>query len=952
MISPEVRATRWRCPACQAPVDGPGCTGCGRSYPTVAGIPDFRLDSDRYLDLDAERTKAERLARIASETDLEGLARAYYTMTPDVDPPRCERYLSHILGAESRGEALAACLEDDGPILEVGCGTGGLLVAATRRRLEIEGVDIAARWLVVARRRLDDHGLWVPLTAASAECLPFADASFGTIVADSLIEHCDDPSAALREWRRVLRPGGQLILWSPNRFTLTTDPHVRLWGLGFLPRAWADRYVRLRRGGAWVPQTLSARGASRLAVEAGFVDVRVGTPTIPASWEDTRPRSQRSAIVLYRWMSRIGPTRFLLRLLGPIWTLEARCPGAAIRASDNSAIPPLGGGIEGGGQATRAARTRTPSNSPLARGRVLFDALRPLFSSGSTPHPNPPPQGGRGPDGKSLFCFPPPLRGRVRVGGSAGRQGEVKPIDKSGIAICLGAEVFAGALGFAATIHLARRIGPAGFATLEVAAAIAGWLLVMVRSGLDQIVVREASRHPRLIRPMTGQLLALRCVWAVVGLGLIASIVSTRDMQGSSAILAASLVLVPSALVADVGPRARNELPFLAFLQVLRGVGLAAAVTWLVAGPGDIVRAAVAPALAETLVALACVVQAARSEGLPRLLWRARLAVVLSRRAAVAGLTRFGRVGLYAADAMALAIASGSDLGSYAVGRRLVFALVAVGLVVPTLLGPGLARASMRGREGASAEVGRGVSLILGLFAPAALGLILVAGRLLPGLYGPAYAGGAMLLGLVALRLPVILAATWFQSALVAIGEEAKALRLTIGASILALAVVPVAAVSSGAVGIGTAILGVEAVAALGGWLALRRLGIDPGRSVEVRPIALGCLGLIAGVVLTSSTFLPITCTAGAIGYMIGWRMGAGRLPWSSRLVQGTWPWFSFRSTPHPNPPPQGGRETDGRSCLPPSPLEGEGRGGGYRQTKSPRIARSNLVEAPARHPR
>src|SRR5258708_4081375 len=49
----------------------------------------------------------------------------------------------------------------------------------------------------------------------------------------------------------------------------------------------------------------------------------------------------------------------------------------SLRASNISAFPPLGGGIEGGREATRAARTRTPSNSPFVRGRVLLDALTP-----------------------------------------------------------------------------------------------------------------------------------------------------------------------------------------------------------------------------------------------------------------------------------------------------------------------------------------------------------------------------------------------------------------------------------------------------------------------------------------------------------------------------------------------------------------------------------------------
>jgi O-antigen/teichoic acid export membrane protein len=203
---------------------------------------------------------------------------------------------------------------------------------------------------------------------------------------------------------------------------------------------------------------------------------------------------------------------------------------------------------------------------------------------------------------------------------------------------------------------------------------------------------------------------------------------------------------------------------------------------------------------------------------------------VLSRRALVAGLTRFGRVGLYAADAMALGLASGAERGGYAAGRRLVFALVAVGLVVPTLFGPSLSRAWRGGKEKAAAEIKRGLTILLGLFIPAALGLWLLGDMVLPVLFGSQYQQASPLLGLVAARLPVLLAATWFQSALVAFGREGVALRLTLMAGVVALILLPVAATAAGPLGIGWAVLCLEAGMAVGGWISLRRLLNGGGR--------------------------------------------------------------------------------------------------------------------------
>ena len=161
---------------------------------------------------------------------------------------------------------------------------------------------------------------------------------------------------------------------------------------------------------------------------------------------------------------------------------------------------------------------------------------------------------------------------------------------------------------------------------------------------------------------------------------------------------------------------------------------------------------------------------------------------------------------------------------------------------------------------------------------------MLTSGRVLPALFGDEYRAATSLLVLVAARLPVLLVATWLGSALVAIGREREALGVTVVAGLIALVAVPLAAVGFGTVGIGAAVLGVEGIAAVGGWVALRRLGIEPGRSVAWGRVVAGCVGLVAGVAVARDAPLVVTCFAGVVGYVVGW-IGAGALgpPHSTR---------------------------------------------------------------------
>lgn len=95
-------------------------------------------------------------------------------------------------------------------ILEAGCGSGPLSAALRERGAEMSGFDGSSAIIELARRRL---GVGVPLEVADlAEPLPCDDESFDDIVASLVLHYLEDWSGPLAELRRVLKPGGRLIV--------------------------------------------------------------------------------------------------------------------------------------------------------------------------------------------------------------------------------------------------------------------------------------------------------------------------------------------------------------------------------------------------------------------------------------------------------------------------------------------------------------------------------------------------------------------------------------------------------------------------------------------------------------------------------------------------------------------------------------------------------------------
>ncbi len=95
-------------------------------------------------------------------------------------------------------------------ILDAGCGSGPLSAALQARGALVTGFDASAAMVDLARRRLgQDADLHVADLGAP---LPFADAEFDDVVASLVLHYLEDWAGPLAELRRVLKPGGRLIL--------------------------------------------------------------------------------------------------------------------------------------------------------------------------------------------------------------------------------------------------------------------------------------------------------------------------------------------------------------------------------------------------------------------------------------------------------------------------------------------------------------------------------------------------------------------------------------------------------------------------------------------------------------------------------------------------------------------------------------------------------------------
>lgn len=114
-----------------------------------------------------------------------------------------------------RKAAIEAAERIGGRILEVGVGTG-LSLSDYSGRHRVVAVDVSAPMLAKARKRVEalDLRFVEALEVMDASRLAYPDAAFDVVMAQYVVTAVPDPEAALDEWARVLKPGGEMILTS------------------------------------------------------------------------------------------------------------------------------------------------------------------------------------------------------------------------------------------------------------------------------------------------------------------------------------------------------------------------------------------------------------------------------------------------------------------------------------------------------------------------------------------------------------------------------------------------------------------------------------------------------------------------------------------------------------------------------------------------------------------
>jgi ubiquinone/menaquinone biosynthesis C-methylase UbiE len=155
-------------------------------------------------------------------------------------------------------------IQPAGRILEVGCGTGSLTLAAKTKagpQSQVFGIDVAPDMIGKARQKAAKAGLDVQFQLGRIEAIPYPDSQFDLVLSSLMLHHVPDlkdKQQGIAEALRVLKPGGQLLIVDMEP---PQNPHVKGLASLIVGREMLAHNVR-----EFIP----------LLEKAGFVDIKTG----------------------------------------------------------------------------------------------------------------------------------------------------------------------------------------------------------------------------------------------------------------------------------------------------------------------------------------------------------------------------------------------------------------------------------------------------------------------------------------------------------------------------------------------------------------------------------------------------------------------------------------------------------------------------------------------------
>lgn len=167
--------------------------------------------------------------------------------------------------------------------LDIGCGPGFFSILLAQDGHNVTAVDCSEGMLKQAKANFEEMAVSVKTALGDAQSLPFTDNSFDYIVSRDMVWNLEQPEAAYKEWLRILKPGGRMLVMDGNYYLFYYDEdysfvrgHIRediehhdSFGVDPIPINEIARHLPLskQRRPYWDMETLLKLGAERMNVD-------------------------------------------------------------------------------------------------------------------------------------------------------------------------------------------------------------------------------------------------------------------------------------------------------------------------------------------------------------------------------------------------------------------------------------------------------------------------------------------------------------------------------------------------------------------------------------------------------------------------------------------------------------------------------------------------------------